>query len=59
MYPAMKQSAGDKPPLMQYWDDIRAKERGKLARNHPFGVGQVKEDWDLPCILLLYTYDMY
>lgn len=41
MYPRLEHPGGDKP-LMQYWDEKRAKERCKLARNHHFGEGKVK-----------------
>jgi hypothetical protein len=57
MYPTLQQPAGYEPPLMQYWDETRARERCKLGRNHPFGEGEVKEYRTLLCILLLYTYN--
>uniref|UniRef100_K3ZLS7 Aminotransferase-like plant mobile domain-containing protein n=1 Tax=Setaria italica TaxID=4555 RepID=K3ZLS7_SETIT len=43
MYPRLEHPGGDKP-LVQYWDEKRAKERCKLARNHHFGEGKIVHD---------------
>jgi hypothetical protein len=40
IYPTLQHPAQDKP-LMQYWDEDKAKERCKLARKHPRGEGKV------------------
>jgi hypothetical protein len=39
-YPTLEHPARDKP-LMQYWDEDKAKEQCKLAHKHPRGEGKV------------------
>ena len=54
IYPTL-QRFDSEPPLMQYWDEKRAKERCQLARKLQFGEGEVQPGCIFQCITLLYT----
>jgi len=54
IYPTLQHSDSE-PPLMQYWDEQRAKERCNLARKWKFGEGEVQLDSTCLCITFLYT----
>ncbi|CAN6181019.1 unnamed protein product [Urochloa humidicola] len=43
IYPTLHHPGREKP-LMQYWDENRAKERCRLARKHRFGEGEIVHD---------------
>ena len=49
IYPTL-QRFDSEPPLMQYWDEKRAKERCQLARKLQFGEGEVQPGCILQCI---------